>query len=314
MEYRVGIDLGGTGIKVGLVNAEKEIIKRSSLPTDAKRSFLSVTEDIVSAVRSVLEGIEGEKIVSVGIGCPGFVDPESGHLVYAGNLNWRNVPLQKELETKLQMPVHIGNDANCAVVGESLAGAAKGKRNVLMITLGTGVGGGVLLDGKLFTGSRGMGAELGHAILVYDGEACSCGIRGCFEAYASVTALIRQTKTMMEREGDSLLHEEYRLRGVVDGRTAFDAARKGDRAARKVLDQYIRYLAAGLGSQINIFRPEIVLIGGGLSAEKENLLAPLRAVIGDYVFAYKEIGAPEIRCASLGNDAGIIGAACLDLV
>jgi len=314
MRYRIGVDIGGTGIKIGLVDENNQIVNRHSLPTGAERPYLSVVEDIVKGIAAVKGDISYKEIISVGVGCPGFVNPETGLLVHAGNLNWENVPLKDALESRMGLPVYVGNDANCAVVGETVAGAAKGKRNVMLITLGTGVGGGLILNGKLFTGSMGMGAELGHAILVMDGEPCTCGIRGCFEAYASVSALIRQTKEMMERCPDSAMHEFSQKNARIDGRTAFDCARMGDEAAKRVVEQYIRYVAAGIGSQINVFRPEAVLIGGGISAEGDHLIKPLNEMVGEYVFAFKQVGAPPILKASLGNDAGIIGAAYLDAV
>lgn len=316
MQYRIGVDLGGTGIKVGIIDESKAIVSRAKLPTGAQRHYTAVVADIAQAVeKAMLDlSLSYSDVVCLGVGCPGFVNPKTGLLAHAGNLNWHNVPLKATLEKHTGAPVYVGNDANCAVVGEMVAGAAQGWRNVLLFTLGTGIGCGIILDGALFTGIGGMGAEAGHTVLVYDGEPCTCGIRGCFEAYASVTALIRQTKAIMAVHPESMMHEHFQRNGCVNGRTSFDCAKKDDAAALAVVRQYIRYVAAGIGSQISVFRPEIVLIGGGISAQGDYLINPLNEEVGKYVFAYAQVGAPPIVQAALGNDAGIIGAAYLDTV
>ncbi|MBQ2770546.1 MAG: ROK family protein [Clostridia bacterium] len=210
----------------------------------------------------------------VGAGTPSCINPFTGRLVFSGNINLKDVPLRDALEHRLGRPVYIGNDANCAIIGEALAGGAKDCQNVLMLTLGTGVGGGVILNGKLFAGADGMGTELGHIPLIAGGEHCSCGTDGCLEAYASVTALIRQTKAAMEAHPESSLHAHVEENGPVNGKTVFDCAQAGDAVSQQVIDQYIDYLARGIGGLVNIFRPEVVLIGGGLSGQGENLLAP----------------------------------------
>lgn len=314
MEYRIGVDLGGTAIKAGVIDGENRMVCRVSVPTGASRSFETVVAEMAGAVRTAAAqaGMQMSDFRCVGFGMPGLIDHKRGVHVFAGNLGWRNVPIIAELKKHIDIPVFVGNDANCAVIGETIAGAASGYRNVLMLTLGTGVGGGVILDRRLFTGGDGMGAELGHVQLLFGGERCTCGIVGCLEAYASVTALIRQTGDMMSRCPESAMHAFARLHGGVDGRTAFECAKQGDAAAQAVVDAYLDYLAAGIGSFINMFRPDVVLIGGGLSNQREALLSPLSERVHRYAFAAEMIGIPPIRRAELGNDAGIYGAAHLD--
>ena len=313
MAYRLGVDLGGTTIKAGVVDEKKRMVCHVSLPTGADRPFETVVADMAAAAKQAAAqaGLDMGDFPCVGFGMPGLIDLARGIHVFAGNLGWHNVPITAELQRHFSIPVFVGNDANCAVVGETVAGAASGLSNVLMFTLGTGVGGGIIVNGKLFTGGNGMGAELGHVQLCFDGAPCSCGINGCLEAYASVTALIRQTEEAMARHSASAMHAFAQEQGGVDGRTAFECAKAGDEAAAAVVDTYLNYLAAGLGSLINVFRPEVVLIGGGLSNQREHLLVPLAARARRYTFASDLLGMPPIRRAALGNDAGIYGAAYL---
>lgn len=312
MQYRLGIDLGGTAIKAGVVDESNRIVYRHTRPTGG--SFEQIVADIAASANEVA-GQAGLKVTDfpcIGVGTPSCINPKTGRLVFSNNTNWRDVPFREELEKHIPIPAYIGNDANCAIIGEAIAGAAAGCENVVMLTLGTGVGGGIILNGKLFCGADGMGAELGHTPLVAGGTPCTCGINGCLEAYASVTALIRQTKEAMEADPTSLLHAHAQKTGHVSGRTAFDCAKQGDRTALAVVDRYMEYVANGIGGLINIFRPEIVLIGGGLSNEGDYLLKPLNEKVGKYVFSNDIIGAAPIRKATLGNDAGTIGAANLD--
>ncbi|MEA4912350.1 MAG: ROK family protein [Oscillospiraceae bacterium] len=311
MNYRIGIDLGGTDIKAGVVDGNYAIIAKHSRPTLAQRPYAEVIRDMASAASAAAQeaGIRLEDCECVGVGTPGFVNSKTDRIVFAGNLNWREVPLKRELMQYVSAPVFVGNDANCAVIGETLAGAARGLENVVLITLGTGVGGGVVIDGKMFCGGDGMGTELGHTPLILGGEACTCGLRGCFEAYASVTALIRQTKRAMQAHPESIMNRYAEEKGEVNGRTSFDCAKRGDMAALAVVDQYIEYVAAGIGGLVCIFRPDVVLVAGAISNEREYLFDPLNEKIGRYVFANDAISAPRVLRATLGNDAGLIGAA-----
>ena len=233
-------------------------------------------------------------------------------LIYANNFTFgKDVPVRDLLQKHINKPVYLGNDANVAALGESISGAAKGHDNAVMITLGTGVGGGIIIDGKIYEGYRSAGAELGHILLQHNGEKCSCGRKGCWEAYAAAPALIRQTKAAMEKNPESKLHEFAEKEGKVSGRTAFSAARAGDKVAQEVVETYCEYVAEGLVDIVNVFRPEVIIVGGGLSNEGDYLISRLKAFInkssyGNYIH-------PEqvIVTATLGNDAGIIGAALL---
>ena len=313
MQYRIGIDLGGTAIKAGIVDENFQVICRHTQPSN--HDFNGVIADLAATVETVaaMAGLRVSDFPCVGVGIPSSVNPKTKRLVFANNTGWRDMPLGEELEKKLSIPVYIGNDANCAVIGEALAGAARGRDNVVMLTLGTGVGGGILLNGRLFTGGDGMGVELGHTPLVHGGIRCTCGIEGCLEAYASVTALIQQTREAMQAHPESALHAYVAGHGgAVNGRTAFDCAQAGDPTAAAVVDQYLDYLANGIGGLVTTFRPEIFLLGGGLSAQGDNLVRPLTEKVPRYVYSSDLIGVPPIATATLGNAAGTIGAAYLD--
>ncbi|MCE5236306.1 MAG: ROK family protein [Clostridiaceae bacterium] len=315
MNYRIGVDLGGTGIKAGVVDENFNIVCRESAATDAaRRGFEQVVEDMVRVAEKAAAqiGLTLSDFPCVGVGTPSCISPKTGLLVFSNNTNWRNVPLRQELEKRIAAPVLIGNDANCAVVGECVAGAAKGYRDVVMFTLGTGVGSGIVIGGKMYAGADGMGAELGHTPLIYGGEPCTCGANGCAESYASVTGLIRDTKRAMERHPESAMHAHAALHGAVSGRTAFDCAKEGDLAALEVAERYCDYVAAVIAGAVSVFRPEIVLIGGGVSNAGAFLLDRLNERAVKRVFAGEIIGCAPIAAARLGNDAGIVGAAYLD--
>ena len=313
MNYRIGIDMGGTAIKAGVVDENFNIVCSHSLPT--REGFENVCADMGKLAREVAAMVDRkiEDFPCVGIGTPSCINPKTGRLVFSNNTNWRDVPLREEVEKHIPVPVFIGNDANCAVIGESIAGGGRGYDNVVMITLGTGLGGGVIVNGKLFTGGDCMGAELGHAPLMHNGYPCTCGINGCLESYGSVTGLIRQTKEAMAAHPKSSMNAWAKEHdGRVSGRTAFECAKQGDETALAVVDQYEEYIANGLGGIVNVFRPDVLLIGGGISAEGDYLLNPIREKLKKYVFAYEIIGCPPVRIAELKNGAGTIGAAYLD--
>ncbi|MDO5111492.1 MAG: ROK family protein [Clostridia bacterium] len=316
MKYRIGIDLGGTNIKAGVVDEDNRIVAYDTRPTDADRPFAEVVLSMAQSAKDAAAQLDLTlaDFPCLGVGTPGSVQRKFGKVLRAGNLNWYDVPLRDELQKHVSTPVYVGNDADCAAAGESIAGAAKDYNNVLLFTLGTGVGGGIIIEKKIFSGGDGLGAELGHIPLVFEGVHCTCGIDGCFEAYASVTGLIRQTREAMAAHPDSLLNNLAEERGVVNGRTPFDAAKAGDAAALAVIDRYISYVAAGIGGCISIFRPEIVLLGGGVSQEGAYLMDPLNERLPKYVFGSAYNGVPMAIQATLGNDAGVIGAAYLDIV
>ena len=314
LEYRLGVDVGGTNLVAAVVDGSFRILSKVSIPAGAHRGIDEITGDIVRVSRMAVEeaGIPMEKVSSWGIGMPSCINPTTGLLVHANCFGWKNVPIFHYLEGKLPLPLKIENDANCAALGEALAGAAKGRSNVLMLTLGTGVGSGIVIDGKLFTGADGMGAELGHTKLVYDGRPCTCGQKGCLEAYCSATALIR---TAREAVGDHPESEILALAGgnagKINGKTVFEAAAKGDSLAGSILDDYVSHLAAGLSSFITIFRPEAIILGGGIALAGDALFGRLAAKLPKLTFGAAQIGVPPVLPATLGNDAGLIGAAFL---
>lgn len=311
--YKIGIDLGGTNIAVGIVTEEGAILAKKSVKTGSQRPFEEIVKDMAGCTLSLLDenGISLENVSHIGIGAPGSIDTANGVIVYANNFKYgEHVPMASILRKYIDKPVYIGNDANVAALGEVISGAAKGLKNAIMITLGTGVGGGIVIDGKIYEGQHSAGAELGHIMLVKDGEQCTCGRKGCWEAYASATALIRQTACAMKEHPDSLMNQLTTIDNV-SGRTAFEAARKGDKAGQQVVDRYIEYIAEGLIDMINIFRPEILIIGGGICNEGDYLLKPMRSYINKNVYAGTRLPEQKIAVAKLGNDAGIIGAAFL---
>lgn len=313
--YRIGVDLGGTNIAVGIMDYNFKLIKKGSTPTPAKDAE-AIVDTIVCFSLALAEeaGIPFSEIDALGVATPGIVNRTTGEIVYANNIQFHHFPLTDKLSEKLPLSeIYLENDANAAALGEAKAGAARGAVNSVMITLGTGVGGGIIIGGDVYMGSNCAAGELGHIVIEKDGHPCSCGRRGCWESYSSATALIRMTREKMELCPDSLMHEAARKEGKVNGRTAFDAARKGDAAAREVVDTYISYLACGITSVINIFQPEVVVIGGGVSNERENLLCPLIPKVLSEVYGGSYLKTADIRIAELGNDAGIIGAACLGL-
>ena len=307
--YRIGIDLGGTNIAVGVVNEEYEIVAEASLPTGAQRPAEQVVADMCRAVELAMEkaGITAAHCASIGIGSPGTCDGENGVVARAYNLGWFNVPVCAMMTEHFGLPCHLSNDANCAALAETVAGAAVGCRNMMLITLGTGVGGGIIVDGRIVSGLGGAGGEPGHSLLVLDGEPCTCGRRGCWEVYASATALIRQGREAAAAHPTSLLNRYPEL----TGRDVFDAADAGDEAAQAVLERYYVYVAAGITDLVNILSPEMVLIGGGISRQGERLLRPIRRYVAANCFGGAKRLQPVIQAAQLGNEAGIIGAAAL---
>lgn len=311
---RIGIDLGGTNIVAAVVNDEYEMVGKAKTPTATPRSADEIFDDIAKVCKEAMAqaGITIKDIFSVGIGTPGTVNKE-GVIEFANNLGFVNVPAKEMLIERLGIEnVYVDNDANCAALGEAQAGSGHGAKDFIAVTLGTGVGSGVIINGKIVAGVNNAGGECGHSVIVVDGEPCTCGRKGCWEAYASATALINQTKAAMEKYPDSVMHELVKANGgKVDGRTAFDAMRRGDIAGIKVVDAYVKYVACGLINLVNIFQPETICIGGGICNEGETLLRPLRRYIDSERYSvYSKIQSKIVK-AELGNDAGIIGAALL---
>ena len=312
--YYIGVDIGGTNIKVGLVDSGYNLAVSDSCKTALPRAGSAVCDDIAMLINGIIEkaGITLSQIKNIGIGCPGTINPKEGMVEYANNLGWHKFPLQKYMEEKFgnHLKICIANDADAAAVGEFFAGSAKGSGSAVVITLGTGLGSGAIINGKLITGHYNGAGEIGHMVIEYNGKPCTCGRRGCFETYASATGLINLTKDEMEKSPDSLMWELAGNIDDVDGKTAFDAKRQGDAAGSLVVERFINYLACGIANVVNIYQPEVISIGGGVCNQGDNILLPLREIVGRDAYG-SPIPNTEIRICTLGNDAGIIGAALL---
>lgn len=302
----IGIDLGGTNIAIGLVTKDLKIIDQDSRPTLLPREHDDIVRDMAELCLELLErnSLKVSDIESIGIGSPGAIDSERGIAVFSNNFRWDNYPLPEKLRKYIDVPVAVENDANAAAYGEYLV-SGENSNSFIAITLGTGVGGGIILDKKIYRGFNGAGGEIGHIPLIYGGIPCNCGNIGCWERYASVTALIQQTKAAIEENPTSLMAKAEKI----SGRTAFDAAKAGDAAAQKVVDKYIEYVAAGTTGIINMFQPEIIVIGGGISKEGDYLLNPIREYAKVHTYGSGHLPLTKIKIATLMNDAGIIGAA-----
>lgn len=318
--YYIGVDLGGTNIAAGIVTEDYKILDKGSVPTKADREPEMIIKDMAELCGRLLDKhhIPLSEVGYVGIASPGTVNGDEGIIEYANNLPFFRLPIVEIFKKYLPVAhIYIDNDANAAAMGEALAGAAKGSKKSIMITLGTGVGGGIIIDNKIYSGFNHAGGELGHTVIVKDGRPCTCGRRGCFEAYCSATALIKATEeTLTEcriKSVPTLMTEEAANFGRVNARVAFNAQKRGDAVAKHLVDDYISYLACGITNLINIFQPEILSIGGGISGERDNLLRPLLALIDrdQYNRDADSEKKTKIVIAQLGNDAGIIGAACL---
>ncbi len=313
--YRLGIDLGGTNIVAGIVDENCNIIATSKRKTNCPRPSEQIVDDIALTATEAIEkaGITINDISVAGIGSPGEIDVKNGIVLLADNLDFANVPIVDMLKERLGIKFNIQNDANAAAYGEYMAGAGRGTNNFIMVTFGTGVGGGVVINGTLYAGFSNKGAELGHSVIDINGEMCSCGRRGCLEAYASATALIRQTKTAMEQHPESILWEVCNNDiTAVNGKTAFDAMRKGDLTAKEVVDKYIYYISAGIVDNIYVFEPEVICLGGGISGEGDNLISPILENVKAQIPSFNPETDTKIKIAELGNNAGIIGAAYIE--
>lgn len=313
MKYYIGIDLGGTNIVAGVVDEKYNIIAKASTKTNCPRPAKEIADDMAKMALQATKdaNLTIEQIEWIGIGTPGIANSKTGIVERASNLGLKNTPMVKYIQETIDKPVFIENDANAAAYGEYVAGAAKGAKNAVCITLGTGVGGGIIIDGKIYSGSNFAGAEIGHTVIQVDGAQCSCGRKGCFEAYSSATGLIRMTKEAMAECPDSIMNKMAEENGKVTARTSFDAMRAGDNPAKVVVDKYIKYLAAGITNTINIFQPDVLCIGGGVCNEGDPLLLPVKELVKQEVFTRDSEKNTDIVIAKLGNDAGIIGAAFL---
>lgn len=314
MKY-IGVDVGGMSLKAGLVDENGKVLAKQILETTPGRAGADIVDDIAWLLQSIVKnnGLSFSDIGGIGMGFPGSVYDSKGEIVYCCNIDLVKIPIVKILSAKLGFSnIKISNDANCAVVGETLFGAGKGAKNAVLITLGTGLGTGIIVDGRLLTGNHSAGAEGGHMQINIGGPVCGCGKAGHYEAYASATGLIRQTEAAMAKHPESLLNEVAAKEGVC-GKTAFIAAKDGDKTAIAVVKKYIKYVGMGLVNFANLFYPEIIIVGGGVSKEGDVLVAPLQRYVSRYVYGSQYNPKIKVVAAALGNDAGIIGAAALSM-
>lgn len=317
--FRIGVDLGGTNIAAGLVDGQYRILDRESVKTNVPRPAESIIRDIAGLVEKLCErnGLNQREIEAVGVGVPGTINEDTGYVEYSNNIRFENVPFIELLSGLISIPVRFGNDANVAALGEYLAGGYN-VQSFVMVTLGTGVGSGIILDGKLIKGINFAASELGHTVIKMGGEQCTCGRRGCFEAYASATALIRDARRMLEKERTDNQEESSVILKLCGGdmekleaKHIFDAVKLGDKAAGELFSNYTEYLAEGIANIINILQPELICIGGGVSKAGDMLLEPVKEKVAGKIFSKNSAKNTDIKLARLDNDAGIIGAAML---
>lgn len=310
----IGIDIGGTSIKGAAVRNNGFILGQFTSEVIKGEPAEATLERLANNVEHFLATTDLDKreLIGIGIGCPGAINSTSGYVDFSPNLNWNNVPLKKFMEDRFHLPVRITNDANAAGLGEAHFGSGKQYSDVVVLTLGTGVGGAIILNHKLFEGREGKGAEMGHMIIELDGRPCTCGRKGCLEAYASATALISDTKEAMMQNKDSKLWEVVEGDiAKVNGKTAFDAAKMGDKAANDVINNYVKYLSEGILNYCNIFRPDAVILSGGISKAGDFLFDKVKQYCKSWDYGYPNTPVPEILPAVLGYESGMVGAACL---
>lgn len=309
----IGIDLGGTNIGIGIVDDENNLICKESNPTKKERGFNKITEDIVILISKIIKtnNISKDEIRGIGIGVPGIINPQNGVVVNCVNLKWNNVDIKKAIEDKLNIPVSVGNDATVAGVAELVVGAMKGCKSGVLITLGTGIGGGIIINGEVYDGFHGVGSEIGHMIVGENYYNCNCGRNGCLETFSSSTAIINYARKLIEEGNGSTIID--RVNGDlinIDGKIIFEEAKEGDDIARKVIDRMTNYLAIGIMNIVSVIDPEIFVIGGGLSASGEYLLTMIREKLSKISY-YNGMDIGKIALSKIGNDGGIIGAAAL---
>ena len=308
MDYYMGLDVGGTSIKGLVINEKGDILSEGCVPVEVGADLADTIEVLADELVQRM-GVVFSQISGIGVCCPGLIDTTTGTVLFAGNLELKNYPLKKLLVDKFKLRVEVCNDANAAALGEAKFGVGKGYDNSIMITLGTGVGGGIVIDGKLFEGNKGAGTEVGHMVIEKGGLKCTCGRRGCFEVYCSARALTAKTKFEMEEDTGSDMWKTY-TNDTADGKTAFEYM-DGDKTAKRIVDWYINHLACGITNLANIFRPNIVMLGGGVAAQGSRLTAPLQKIVDKDLFGGSDFAPVKIECASLGNRAGAYGAAAL---
>lgn len=313
--YYIGIDVGGMSIKGGIVDEKGKIYAKSSIVTNDSQPSEDNVRDIAALCAGIIKeaGLDDKDISGMGMGVPGSVDSKTGIINYTCNILFREYDFAGEFKKYYSFPVVIGNDADCAVLGETTFGEYKNIKNALLVTLGTGVGTGMLIEGRLMSGFHGAGGEGGHTVIRVGGVKCNCGRRGCWEVYASATALIRQTNEAIEKHPESMLRAVAAEEGKVSGKTAFTAAKRGDKTAISVVNKYLKYVGEGLVNLGNLIRPEVIFIGGGISNEGDYVIDRLQRYVTKYSYGGSRNPQIAVKKATLKNDAGILGASALCL-
>lgn len=309
-KYIVAIDLGGMSAKGALFSTDDKIICEDRVKTCSKDGFECTVNSLAELAKTLADkaGVNFDDVLAIGAGAPGVVDSRTGVILRWSNFNWNNVPFADRLSALTGKPVFVGNDANVAALGEAKFGATSKYQSSILLTIGTGVGGGIVFDGKLIEGYKSAGAELGHITIREGGLPCACGRLGCYEKYASATALILQTRRAMVEDLSSEMWAlvDGKIENV-DGRTAFEGARRGDATAKKVIEQFVGYLSEGIADFVNILRPEAIVLGGGIANEGEDLFGPLRSAVDKRTYIAMDIVPLKIVGAKLGNRAGVYG-------
>lgn len=310
-KYIIGIDLGGMSAKGAIFNEKGEILFCDRVKTNKCDGADCTIEKLVQLSKDLAKGakVDYQDVAAIGVGAPGVVDSNTGVVLRWTNFKWNDVPLRAMMQEKTGKKVCVANDANVAALGEANFGATSQYQSSILLTIGTGVGGGMVFDGKLIEGYKCAGAELGHITIREGGLPCTCGRRGCYERYASATALIQQTRHAMVDDMNSSMWKlvDGKLENV-NGRTAFIAAKDGDTTAQKVVSQFVEYLSEGIADFVNILRPEAIVLGGGVANEGDALFVPLRAAVNRRTYIAMDIVPLKIVGAKLGNQAGIYGA------
>lgn len=307
----IGIDIGGMTVKGMICDKDGNALVEDRIATGSEDGGNAMSKNIVNMIKKMMSACDLKKddVVGIGVGCPGLIDGQNGMVVFAGNLGLENFPLAKAIADKVGLPVRITNDANAAALGEAKFGAGQKYSDSILVTLGTGVGGGIILNDQLFEGGNSAGSEIGHIVIESDGYPCTCGRKGCFECYSSATALMRKTKEAMIEDNHSEMWKTYTPQ-TVSGKTPFEYA-ETDVAAKEVVDWYVKHLACGITNLANIFRPEIVMLGGGVSEQGERLTVPVQKLVDKELFAGTDFAPVKVVKASLGSRAGAFGAAAL---
>ncbi len=311
---RVGIDVGGTTIKAGLVNEEGMILRQSAIETKVGRDYRLIIADMVAQIEDLLVvgGCKREALKSIGIGIPGLADYKTGNVIYCTNLLWTDIPLGSTLQAHFNMPVFLENDATVAGLAESVRGSTKGFENSVFLTLGTGIGSGIIIGGRPYSGSHSAGSELGHMIVGENFYTCNCGNNGCLETFASATAIIKYAVHRIEKDGirSSILDKAAGKTENINAKAIFDAAKEGDSLGLETVNRMVKYLAIGIINIMNILDPDIIAIGGGVSKAGDYLTGLLKEQVQKMQFTCN-VKYGDIVLAELGNEAGIIGAAFL---